>query len=209
MALPPMLIIFIALVIFFTVHLKFGNKGYRKKMDTYIEAEEEVNQIRKKNLDETYFVKPDLNRLPIIEYNEISDVSTCQNTAIQKSKLKMARFGKQISNLELKKIYGINNLQKIIDYEEHFNMYITALNKWAEALMKEGRLAESLHVLREAALFGSDYLMTYTLLIDIYLKEGRRSEISRLKEDIQKDKFFENPALKNRVLNYVNIKFGG
>ncbi len=207
--LPPLLIITIGLIIAFRVRMRYSTKNYHGKMDDYIKVEEEANLIRKQEIDKKYFVVPNINKLPILDYECETELSACQNTVIKKSQLKMIHFDKQMSNLELKKIYGVNNLQKIINYEEHYNMYISALNKWAEELIKAEKISDAEKVLQEAVIFGSDYLMTYTLLIDIYIKQNQAYELNKLRNDILNDKFFENSTLKNRIINYISYRFGG
>lgn len=206
--LPTFFSILIAIIIFFQVKLRWGSKYYKSEFDNFIDNEKIANSTRKKVLPPEYFTIPNLNVLPFKEDNILNKEKNLsfskQEIVMKKSKLKMIRFEKPMSNLQLKEIFGINNFEKAIMYEEHTQMYYRALNDWASALVIENKLEDAEKVLLSCIDFGSEIFITYKLLIDIYIKENKLQKLNKLKNDIENKDFIYVNLTKTKIIDFLN-----
>lgn len=206
--LPTIFSIIMALIIFFQIKLRWGSKHYKSDFDNFVDNEKTANLTRKKTLDPKYFVVPNLYALPIKEQNILIKEKNLsfskQEIVIKKSKLKMIRFFKPFSNLQLKEIFGLNNFQTVVMYEEHLQMYYKSLNDWASALILENATDDAEKILVECVNFGSEIFITYKLLIDIYLKKNDFEKINKLKKDIEEKQFIYVNLTKTKILNYID-----
>lgn len=201
---PIFLTFFTAFIIFFQIKLRFNKKDEKNAKETIKKREEEANYIRKKELPKEFFFVPDFNILNL-DKPEISDkVLKARETVIKKSKLEMLKLDKKYSNLELKETFGANNLDKVIMFEEHLNMFISSLNDWAESLLAETRDKEAEDILTYAVAIGSDYSKTYKLLSDIYKKSNHNKKLDILRENIENNPKLEDSLIKDKIIDYTN-----
>lgn len=195
-------IIFICCLIALQVTMK--KNGYKtNKMNDFLKRDMEANFTKSKKINEDIFIIPDTKKLPIKEYpdkEEYKKTKKAQDTVIKKSVLKMVYFTEPISNTDLKFKYGLNNLENITMYEEHYNAYIRSLIEWGKILIENENFQDAEIVLKEAIYFHSDLSINYTLLADIYIKENNKSKFEELKSKIQNS----NLKMKNKILNYMN-----
>lgn len=206
MNVPIFAILFFSVMISIHIVFKKNSGGYQNKFYEYLEKEHKANLTIKRHLSKEIFVTPDINILPIKEYkntDEYKKVISAQTNVLNKSKLKMIHFTQPINNTELKLKYGVNNLDNITMYEEHYNLYIRALIDWAKALVDIKNTSDAEIILKEAINFGSDLSINYTLLADIYSNENNKEKLKKFREEIKNS----NLKMKNKILLYIdNIK---
>ena len=126
---PPIIgaLIFVTII---RILLKKGDNGYDKAVDKFLERENNANSITKDfdtlNLN---FVEPSKN-LPFKEYENIpmyKNIIKKQKLVKRKCELKMIKIPTNLTNTELKEMYGVNNFEQIFLLEEHFNSYVRGL----------------------------------------------------------------------------------
>lgn len=190
------------IIIILNVYLKKNRNEFDNKYDELIEKERKANLTTMKKINDDIFVTPNINKLPFKDYMESEKnkiILAKQNVVKRKSELKMIHFKEKISNTDLKLKYGINNLENITMYEEHFNSYIRALTEWADELIKREEYKDAENILIESINFGSDLSLSYTLLADIYKLQNDKDKLNSLKDKVNSS----NVNLKQKILNYI------
>ncbi len=173
----PFALLFITLLIFFNQKSNLSLKKHIQKKEEFLNREREANFSTKKKINEELFLKPNGDILPFyfyeIDENNLENVKLKRINKIQKDIQQclckpMIKLSSDISNTELKEMFGYGNLENLIDGEHNYNNYIKYLNNWSEALMALGKYEEATIILQEALEQGSDVSLTYTLLITTY-----------------------------------------
>ena len=219
----PFLVIVIMILVFFTVVTRFRSKGYGKDFEKYVNEEREANSIKGRALSPDEFFTVDLSIFPIkketglsedLSDNQLSILSK-QREVIKQAEKKMIKFDEPKTNIELKHTYGTANLEVITEYEGNFHAFIHAVNDWAKALIAAGDFHSAEAALLGAVKCGAETSRTYTMLIDIYLEQNKKSEMQKLYELVSackipaKDKvrqYFEECAAKMGIKIQGDLK---
>lgn len=199
---PIFLITFVSATIALQVMLRKENNGFAKKLDNLMDDERKANLTVKKNIDANIFIEPDITKLPFKEYSDTPEnqkLINIQNLVKRKAELKMVKFDKTVTNTDLKLKFGMNNLENITFYEEHYNSYVKALNDWAEILIKINNISDAEIILKETIDFRSDLSSSFIMLAEIYKMNNNINELNNLKEKIKNS----NLKLKNKILNSI------
>lgn len=203
MFLKPMPI-FIGVIAFFIV-IKFllrkSNNGFDTAVDDFIKRESEANFTRKnfEELNLTYVTPVD--DLPFKTYedeNKYKVLIKKQEMVKRKLQLEMIKLPKDLSNTDLKEMFGVNNFDKITILEEHYNSYIRALFEWGLELFNQDNLIDSEKVLLEAVRLDGNISQIYSTLSKIYTKQNNKSKLEDLKNKVENmDLSLKETALKN------------
>ena len=195
--------IFLAgLTIIFMLVLALRSRRHRKEQEEinrrFFEAENAANQVRKKAIDpELYFVA-DLSHLPEIPEGDPHRVE-------RTSKRQMIRFRQPITNLELKQMYGLSQMETLAQHEENFNEYLKALSNWAKHLSENDQKADALFVLDYAISLGAEFRNTYKLAADLYFQRQDIDNLDYLVDKVNRN-HFHDPTVRQHVLDYVKGK---
>jgi len=199
----PVFLIFVAAAVFFAVVTRFKAKGYGKDFEAYIEEEKKANAVWKEPIPTGDMFAPDMSLFPVAADDAgDSAVLRRQREVMARAAEKMMRFDEPLSNAELKLKYGTANLENIAEYEDNFFRFIYTVNSWAEALLDTGDETAAETVLYAGVMSFADTSKTYTMLADIYHKNGRAEDIRWLYGVIGNRNF---PA-KEKALEYVELK---
>ncbi|MFV0502789.1 MAG: hypothetical protein ACK5LT_02310 [Lachnospirales bacterium] len=195
------IVVFIVLIIYFKINKSNRVKG---KMEKYIEREASIDFFHFKELPKEVFLFAD-KKIFDIEVNfdnkaqEISFKNIKENLRVL-SEDTMLRLDKQYTNLEIKEIYGVRNLEAIINGESNLSRYIIQLNSMAELLLKNEEYIYFEAILLEAIRMKSDISKTYILLLDYY-KTFNKSKYRKFKLDIENNQVvLNNKYLKKKLL---------
>ena len=146
------------------VHFRMaiGESGRYKKMNAFIDMEREANTTRRRDIDEAHFFRPDLSRLPIVDFDEIqveknAKLAQIQARVLSVAKSEMIKLELPLSNLEIKQRYGAANLETVTMCEERFDQFVRALLTWAEALQAADKRKDALLVLDYLAELNTGY----------------------------------------------------
>ena len=167
----------------------------------FLEEEQAANSARKREIEPELFFYADLENLPHIPENDPFKV-------LRAAKRTMIRFEKPESNVELKKRYGVAQLESITLYEENFTDFLKSLGDWAQDLYNEKNADSALQVLSYAIELGSEFRGTYRLAAEIYASERDVYALEQLSEMAQHN-HFKDPAVKEHVLSYIEEKIDG
>lgn len=202
MNIPIFFITMVSVIIGVQIALKKGNNGYNDAVKDFLDKENMANSSIKKELDKSIIIKPDTSKLHYIDYEENEEnknIIKAQNIVKRKSELKMIHFPQQLTNTELKMIYGYNNLDKITMYEQHYNLYIHALADWAKLLIERENFNDAENILLSSIEFHSDLSLTYTLLADIYYNTTNTNKLNELNKLVSKS----NIELKGKIIKHI------
>ncbi|MCL2350487.1 MAG: hypothetical protein FWC67_03295 [Defluviitaleaceae bacterium] len=180
------------LVVGFTIALRFAGKPSKHQLETekMLEENEAANMARLKEIGQELFYVVNAEDLPMREYSD-EDMSRphpaymWQNRVAGIADKKMLRFDQQYSNVQLKHMFGVANLEFVARYEENFTNFNHALRHWAEALIAAEQPDDARRVLEVSARSGSEISQTYTLLADIYAQQGNADGLEELKSLVE------------------------
>ena len=182
--------------------LVISSRKHRRKQEEinkrFFEAENAANQVRKKELEQELYYVADLSRLPEIPESDPHKV-------LRASKRPMIYFRQPLTNLELKQMYGLAQMEIIAQHEENFNEYLKSLTNWANELVESGQETDAIFVLDYAISLGAEFRNTYKLAADLYTKREDIHNLDYLVDKINRN-HFHDPTIRQHVLDYVKGK---
>ena len=193
-----LLIASIILIIVVAAVTKRHGKLQDAKNRRFLEEEQAANTARRREIEPELFFEADLSHLPNISEDDPHKV-------LRTSKRKMIRFEKPESNVDLKKRYGVAQLESITLYEENFHDFLKSLGQWAQALFEEGYADDALRVLEYSIKLGSEFRGSYKLACDIYFQDRNINALNKLLK-VASDNYFYDPAVQEHVLSHIEEK---
>lgn len=198
----PVIISALTFVIFIRFMMKKGDNGYDKAVDEFMDRELKANNTIKnfENLNIEY-VKPSKN-LPFKDYEETPEnkmIIKKQKLVKRKIDLEMIKIPSNLTNTQIKEMYGVNNFDRISMLEDHFNSYVRALYEWAFELYNINNIYDCKKILEEAYRLEANISQVYILLANIYFKENDKSKLIKLKNHIENIEL----SLKEKALEQI------
>ena len=166
---------FLSSLIVFCLVIAFTNRRHKKMVEKYEkefwDREARANNTRKKSLASlTYISIPDY-LLPEDFMPEDDEVSALFETLKELSGQKIVNLT-GYTNTDLKLEYGTANITCLSEYDQNYTLLARSLQRLAEILYTNARIAEARAVLEFAVSTGTDVSHSYYLLAD---KIGRAS----------------------------------
>ena len=186
------------LIIFMFVKSQFIRKNQEMVISRFIDAEDEANAVRRKDISPELFYTPNLSVLPQLPEGDPHQVA-------RTARRKMIHFSEPVSNLDLKMQYGSAQMETLAEYEENFNEYMRALTAWASTLMVSGETGDALDILEYTFGLGIEFRSAYRLAADIHFKDRNVNKLIYLLGVAEKN-HFRDPAMQHSVLEYINRK---
>lgn len=199
---PPVLF-FLGILIIFQTFLRRSTKKSEKNKKAFIEEEREASFVRAKDIEQTKFIKPDIEKLNVLREEEAKTEREIYAYGLQKSVLEKASkpmLHFEQNNLELKKMYGPANLESIILYEENYNSFLNKLNSFSKALADADRKKEAIQILEEGIELGLDFSRSFILLADLYYEQNEIDKLKKLYDLVTKS----NNITINKVITYID-----
>ena len=193
-----LLIASIVLIIVVALSTKRHGKQQDAKNRRFLEEEQAANLARKREIEPELFFHADFDKLPRVHESDPHKV-------LRTSKRTMIRFDVPESNVELKKRYGVGQLDSITLYEENFHDFLKSLGEWAAALHAGGNAYDALQILEYALALGTEFRGTYRLAADIYHYEQDTHALRQLLH-VAANNHFKDPAVREHVLSYIEEK---
>ena len=191
------LLLLASIVLFFAFALISRRHG--KNQDAvnrrFLDEEQAANTSRRRTIEPEMYFEPDLSILPDIDDGD-------PHSVLRAARRKMLRFYEPLSNLELKKKYGVAQLEAITLQEDNFHDFLKCLGEWAAALREEGRPADALKILAYAIGLGSEFRGTYKLAAEIF---GERRDARSLEQLLQavRDNHFTDGTVQENLAAYI------
>jgi hypothetical protein len=193
-------IILLALSVGLMAAVLINGSKHRRKQDEinrrFVEEEEAANLVRKKEIDPVLYYEANLSELPQIPDGDPYQVERC-------AKRTMIRFKQPISNLELKKQYGLSQMDKLALYEENFNEYLKSLTKWAASIAVDSP-SDALVILEKVVELGGEFRDAYKMAADIYSDKSDIERMDNLLKSAEQN-HFTDPAVRSHVIEYITI----
>jgi len=188
------MILFLAIVISFSVALSIANSRQKRAeeeiMNAYYEKERTANNVRKKSLDGLDYINVPLEFIPESLLPDNEEVSDLIRTLKELSKSKILNLT-GISNTDLKLEYGTANINVLSKYDENYTVYARSMQRLSEIYFSEGYEANARLLLEKAIETRTDITAAYALLSDIYL---RHEEYEKLRELLKTARSLNDPA---------------
>lgn len=181
-------IIFLTLI-WFCLWLGARFRSNRNKADraeqAFWDKERQADFARVRPLDDLAYVTVDLDALP---YARLIDDAAARDAAESIRALAGERIVNLtgISNTDLKLQYGAANLETLSSYDQNFTALVTALQKWAHALLDAAASAgeqdartlweDARTLLEYAVSVGTDIAASYRDLAALYIRTLSRDD---------------------------------
>lgn len=151
-----------------------GRDDSKKSLEKFLSEEHAANFITKKSLPDDIFLQVDLSSLPHISHPECLKQ---YNQLIALAQFPMVNL-QAMGNLTLKKQFGINHLETLCEYEQHYIHFVKALTAYGMLLHEEDFIEESILALEYSVKIGCDLNNCYLYLIRNYgiIKDKKRLE---------------------------------
>lgn len=176
---------FLSSLIVFCLVIALTNRRHKKMIEKYEkefwDREARANNTRKKSLANlTYISIPDF-LLPERFMPENEEVSALFETLRELSGQKIVNLT-GYTNTDLKLEYGTANITCLSEYDQNYTLLARSLQRLAEILYTNARIAEARAVLEFAVSTGTDVSHSYYLLADIYDADGEYDKKAALIE---------------------------
>ena len=183
---PVILICIILFVLWLSYERKKVDKSSKKKSEEFWKREHESNLTRRKDLSNLDYITINYENLPFFE-NVDSEIQYVQDQLIKLKDEKIVNLS-GLSNTDLKLTYGSANINELSLYDQNYTLLVRNLNKWAQLLYAQNKIAETKQVLEYAISIGSDISQSFLTLATIYLDEGNLECLQSLKEKAEQIK---------------------
>lgn len=171
---------FLIFAFIFSHHLKKSTKYASEKSKDFMDAEQDANFSRKKDIEHLDYITIPLEKLYFFENNFDKEIDKYQNTIKELANKRILNLT-GFSNTELKKQYGAANLQFLSEYDENYSTLVSTLAKWGNRLFTLGKIDEAVQVLEFGIRCKTDVTSNYTLLARHYVEANNRSGLEWLK----------------------------
>lgn len=186
---------FVIFIVWLSYEIKKSTYTAEKSREEFLAREQQANLTRRQNIDSLDYITIPLKSLPFLE-NPSEKISLAEENIKKLANKRILNLSNK-TNTELKLEYGVANLEALSSYDENFTFLISALNKWANALLLENYNKEAITVLEYAINIGADTKQTYTLLAKEYSKE---QELPKIQSLIKKANSL-NTLTKNSIIS--------
>lgn len=179
---------------------------YRLKKEQDIEEafwkrEREANSVRKKSIEDLDYIKiPD--SLPFDAYDDGINIPDIINTVKRLQNEKVVNLS-GYTNTDLKYMYGTANITPLSEYDENYTILVTALQKWADILLKNGYEAEAIGIMEFMVSTKSDISKTYRILGEYYKNHSMDDKFELLVESAKEIKSAAGNHIVSDLLDYA------
>ena len=189
--------IFVIFAFLFSHKLKKSTQYANQHREDFLDAEQEANFTRKKDIEHLDYITIPLEKLPFFEKVD-KEIEKYQNVIKNLAGKRILNLT-GISNTELKKMYGAANLTALSEYDDNYSTMVSTLAKWGNRLMSLGYEQEAVTVLELGIKYKSDVTLNYTLLAGYYAKSNNASGLEWLRATAGK----LNSLTKQPILNML------
>lgn len=178
----------------------FRKKSTRRQNDTeeqFWDRERKANNTRRQDISGLPYITIPLDKFPIGIFQE-EEIKEYEAILSALSTQEILDLGNQ-TNTDLKLQYGPANLSILSECDQNFTLLCRTLVSYASSLIKAGHNAEAQTVLEFGIDCGSDLSRNYTLLADLYSKQGQAERLLALS---QRAEALDSP-LKSSILKQI------
>ena len=174
----PFLGLFIIFISVAAFYRKRGTAQQKEAAENFWNREDKANQVRRKDISNLPYINIPLEKFPI-GISDDEELIDYENDLKALATKKILNLSHQ-SNTDLKLAYGPANLPALSEYDQNYTALLRSIVAYAGCLVKNGFETEAVPVLEFGISIDSDIRANYTLLADIYKKQGDTSKINEL-----------------------------
>lgn len=174
----PFLGLFIIFLSVAAFYRKRGTAQQKEATENFWNREDKANQVRRKDISNLPYINIPLEKFPI-GISDDEELIDYENDLKALATKKILNLSHQ-SNTDLKLAYGPANLPALSEYDQNYTALLRSIVAYAGSLVKNGFETEAVPVLEFGISIDSDIRANYTLLADIYKKQGNTSKINEL-----------------------------
>lgn len=174
----PFLGLFIIFLSVAAFYRKRGTAQQKEAAENFWNREDKANQVRRKDISNLPYINIPLEKFPI-GISDDEELIDYENDLKALATKKILNLSHQ-SNTDLKLAYGPANLPALSEYDQNYTALLRSIVAYASSLVKNGFETEAVPVLEFGISIDSDIRANYTLLADIYKKQGDTSKINEL-----------------------------
>jgi hypothetical protein len=200
MRIPIFLGLFIIFIVVIKIKMNKAEKIDKNISKEFWKKEEKSMFARKKSLESLDYIYIDSNSLPLLSKEQCgNDIFIVQQKVLELIQHKIVNLNGQ-TNTALRLQYGTANLDKLILYEDRYNILIKRLYKWAKLLYEKDKNNESIAILELGVSIKTDISEHYILLAKLYKQKNNTNSFDTLYTKVQNMDFI----LKNKVLSTMD-----
>lgn len=197
MPFPVLSVILIIFVLWLHYEINKSKKLLNKDTDAFWLKEKDANLTRRADISNLEYITIPLELLPM-EDREDDTLNSYRDTIRDLSDKKIVNLTGQ-TNTELKRRFGVANLQLLSEYDNNYLILVSILQKWGERLYNQGFKSEAAIVLEFAVNCSTDAINTYKLLAKIYCEQDTPNKIDNLISTLSKSDSDRTTALINEI----------
>ncbi len=194
---------FIIFILVIGHNLRKNQRIQDKEEMAFWERERLSNQVRRKSLDGLDYIKIPLERLPMqlmTEDEKVADILRIINELALQPIVNLTGY----TNTDLKLEYGTANITYLTQYDQNYTVLAGTLQRWADILYENGYLTQTCQVLEFAVDTRTDVSRSYTMLAEIYEKQGQHEQIARLTETANSLKSLNREVILRHLAEYCS-----
>ncbi|MCT4598340.1 MAG: hypothetical protein N4A50_10750 [Vallitalea sp.] len=200
MRIPIFLGLFIIFIVVIKIKMNKAENIDKNISKEFWKKEEKSMFARKKSLESLDYIYIDSNSLPSLSKEQCDDdIFIVQEKVLELIQHKIVNLNGQ-TNTDLRLQYGTANLDKLILYEDRYNILIKRLYKWAKLLYEKDKINESIAILELGVSIKTDISEHYILLAKLYKLKNDTNSFHTLYTKVQNMDFI----LKNKVVSTMD-----
>lgn len=198
----PVLAIMMLVIAIMAINRRRSDQKQADVNQTFLERESAANATRKKDISVLEYVKipvnlleptnPEFSNLCLSELNEIRRLSS-------ERLLNLTIY----SNTDLKLMYGPQNLDDLSMYDTNFTNLELAITALTRKCIDAGLTSEAVPYLKFAIEYKTTNSQIYTMLGDIYSKQGETEKIQALIDGLSDQNFLMKKTIVEKLSQMV------
>lgn len=194
---PVGLVLVLVAVLLITIVSSYHQGNDKRKVKEYLKQENQTYIKPKSALNDIKFIDVNFND---INFNAKDDNAKEEiNKLLAFKDLKIASF-KGMTNNDLKKEYGTNNFDDVLEYQNNYEELLNQLRVTSEVLIKDEDEKSAMKLLNYAVDLGDDVTKSYTMLADLYAKNKLRKEMYHLVDTVRSNKNLS----QQKIMSYIS-----
>lgn len=208
MAFPSFFIIFLIIIFIIQHHLRKSRRLEETKKQAFWQQEQQSLSVRKKEFSKTDYIYPDLTQFDFALLNLLDPSIKIQLKQIESdlqrlAKLDMMNFT-HMTNSEIRITFGTANQTVIQSNEEHFDLFLKTLAKYAHLMSDQEEYNEAILAFEHCIDLGSEYHDHYLSLATLYEKAHKKEALHHLIEKASSLNSLNKQALVKKLNSYLS-----
>ena len=193
----PILPFFLIFLIWLTFRIKSLNAKQEKTQKDFWDRERAANITPAKDISNLRYITIPIEKFPL-NFSTDEEVIEIENRLKELSTHRLLNLT-GVTNTDLKLTYGVPNFETMSKIGDDFDEACVLLNKYAKALMEEGRTDDVITVLEFAVGIGTDISESYTTLANCYKQKQMDSKLDLLRTQIEQSTLLLKESILEKI----------